>query len=203
MATNVEENRDTLMKRLRIAALSGGASGGILGSLHSAMSPKSTLGSIGLGALKTAGLGAVAAPSGLLAGEAILGAPEKGEVNPYTHRGLAGGAAVGAAGGGLAALYLASGGKIPLSKLGSFGSFLDEGAQGALQKNNIIMNKLRSWAANPSAKNMLKASVMGTSLGGLAGGGFAMGEGQEADIISNEAAALHKKRIAKRSQDGY
>lgn len=196
-----DQSQGTLLRRLRTAALSGGASGALLGGLHAAVSPKSTLETVLLNALKSGALGAVAAPSGLAAGEAILGHPKDGEVNPYTHRGLVGGAALGAGLGGLGAAYLASGKKFPLAKLGSFGAQLDEKIAGGLSQNNLVANKLRSWASNPSAGNLTKAALLGSGVGAAAGGGFSAGEGEEADILSNENDAMHRRRMAR--QRGY
>ena len=187
-------SRSTLMHRLRLAALSGGASGAGLGAIHAAMSPGSTVGSIGASALKSALLGGAAAPAGLAAGEAILGSPKPGEANPSTHRGLIGGATLGAGAGGLAALYLASGRKIPLTKLGSLGEKIESKAAGFMGADNLIANKLRSWATNPSASNLAKAALLGGGAAGVAGGSFSAGEGEESDILNNEAEALQRKR---------
>jgi hypothetical protein len=136
----------------------------------------------------------------MLAGEGILGPPDEDETNPYTHRGLVGGAAVGAGLGGLGAMFLASGGKLPMAKLGSFGSKVEKGAQEILGADNVIAKKLRAWARNPNASNLTKAGLVGSLAGGATGGGFAMGEGQEADVLSNELVA-HKRRRLRRDSE--
>ncbi len=184
-----DQAKPTLLKRMKTAALSGGTTGAALGAMHAITSPAATAEKIGLAALKGGAAMGAATPAAIYAGEKIMGTPGKEEVNPYTHRGLVGGAALGAGLGGLGAAYLASGKKLPFAKLGSFGD-----------TDNIILSRIRKWAENPSARNIAKAVALGGGALGLAGAHFAGEEGSGVDILQNELDAHAKRRLQRRAQ---
>lgn len=193
-----DDNRQSLLKRMRTAALSGAVTGGVLGGGSALLGGAKTFGSFARPALKGAAIFGAGAPTGLLAGEALLGKPKHGEVNPYMHRGLAGGALLGALAGGGGAAYLASGKKLPFAKLGAFGDKAEEAIGGLYGADNIISNKIRQWAQNPSAGNIAKASLLGGATAGVLGGHFAGEEGAGVDILNNEAESHHKKALLRR-----
>lgn len=186
-------NQDqTLIDRLKTAALTGAASGGLLGAGSALLGGgKSLRGILRKAAIGAAG-GGIAAPAAIGAGEAVLGAPEQDEKNPYVRRGLVGGAIIGGGlGGGISAL-LASGKKLPLTKMGAFGDKIKT----ALSADNIILNKLREYAENPSRSNIVKGTLLGTGIGAFGGAEFSADEGLNLDAIQNEieAAKIRKQK---------
>lgn len=164
--------RDDIKK----AALSGAASGGLLGlggGLLSGGGIKSALRAAALGAL---GGGAVSG-AGVGAGSALMGEPEEGEISPYTRRGALGGGTVGAGLGGLLGAALGKNylkmAKFPsLGKLGGkkgallgglggggAGAFMagDEGMQ-----LDFIQNELDAMEKKRRADQIAKSIVDGT-----------------------------------------
>lgn len=151
------------------AALSGAASGGLLGLAGSALGGggiKQALRSALLGALA----GGTVSGGGIAIGDTVMGAPEQGEINPYTRRGALGG---GIAGAGVGAL------------LG-----------GALAKKYLKIPKatgITQFFANRQPK---MAAALGAMGGGLAGAYQAGDEGMQLDFIQNEIDAMGRKRKA-------
>lgn len=151
------------------AALSGAASGGILGLVGSGLAGgglKSALRASLLGALT----GGAISGAGVGTGTAMLGSPEEDEVNPYTRRGVLGGGVAGAGMGGLLGAALAK-------------RFL---------KFKAPPPALKALADQP----VRKAAGIGAGAGGAFGAYQAGDEGMQVDFIKNEIDELQRKRKA-------
>jgi len=176
-----QENDDTLMRRLRLAALSGGLSGAGIGGAGALLG-----GAKGKGILKAAAsaglLGGASAPVGIGIGESILGAPKKGEKNANSRRGMIGGALVGGmAGAGLAGLMK---NKALLSKFGSMG----KKAEGLIDSDNLIFNKMRDLVNQKDKAKVAMGAGLGAGTGALVGGFHGGDEGLGVDAVENEIA---------------
>lgn len=186
----MRDHNQTLLDRLKAAALTGAASGGLLGAGSALLGGAKNL----PGVLKKAAIGAVGggivAPAAIGTGEAIMGAPGPDEQNAYVRRGLLGGAILGGGLGAGAAGLMSAGAKLPLAKLGAFGDKIKT----AMSADNIVLNKLRQYAQNPSRSNIMKGVLLGTGIGALAGGEFSADEGLNLDAIQNEIDAAKMRR---------
>lgn len=160
------------------AALSGAASGGVMGLIGAGM------GGSGLkkalrAALLGSGVGATVAGGGTALGSSVLGSPGEGEINPYTRRAALGG---GIAGAGIGAALSAA-----LAKKW-------------LKINNPPLSKIFA------GKSPGKSALLGGAVGGLFGGYQGGDEGMQLDFIQNEIDALARKRkadeLAKRIMEG-
>lgn len=189
------ENKQSVFDRLKLAALSGGVTGGGLGGVSSFLggaNPKSILRSVMLGA----GTGAVLAPLAMGTGEAVMGEPEADEKNPYTRRGAVGGSLLGGAVGLGGALLLKN--KLPMAKLGSLGEKITEG----LNSENIVMKKMRDLVNSGDKKDLAAALGIGTTAGVVAGSHFGADEGMGQDVVANELSNIKTKRAKKRLMAG-
>jgi hypothetical protein len=184
------QHEQTILDRLKAAALTGAVAGAGTGAVSSLLGGAKKLKQLVRPSLIGAGVGSVAAPAGIGAGEAVMGAPDESEKSPYTMRGLAGGAALGALAGGGIGGVLSAGKRLKLSKLGSFGDKIKDLGK----TENIVFSKLRQYADNPSRANIIKGILLGTGVGGLAGANFASDQGMNIDAIRNEIERRQMKK---------
>lgn len=158
-------------ERTKNAALSGAASGAVLGGAGSILTGanlKSALRAALLGSVASAGM----AGGGMAIGNSILGdPPDEDEINPNTRRTALGG---GIAGGSIGALLGGALGKKYLRLPGATG--------------------LTKYIASKSPKT---AALLGGGSGALAGSYLAADEGMQLDFLQNELDALERKRRAK------
>lgn len=169
------DNSDDYWKRyLQMAAsgaLTGAGFGGIGRILGGSRSIAQILGSGAAGAA----IGATAIPASAMIGEAVLGAPEEEDRQPYTLRAGLGGAAAGAGLGGIGGAAMSSGLSDRLAQaLPKTAKFMSSN----LPLDNIIIDKIRKIGPG-------KGALAGSLLGALGLGFMASDEGQQIDTIRN------------------
>jgi len=175
------KHHENMLSSLAKMGLSAGTTGGIVGGATSLLGGARSLGGIAKGALGGAALAAPLAVGATGLGNLLMGAPDEGDSSAYARRaglgGLIGGGLAGAAIGGLVGRRgIGAISKLPYA----------ERVSEKLPLDNVIVDKIKQWAANPSAISSAKsAALLGSVLGG--GAGFYAGdEGTQLDFLRNQ-----------------
>lgn len=180
-----EENKESMLQRIKRSALSGGVSGAILGAGSTALT--SSLKPVDLlkGALHGAGLGSAVTGIGTGLGESLMGAPGAEESNPSLKRGALGGGVAGAVLGGLGGLALATGKLSTLSRLApkaasAIEKFMAKEAEKGSARSGLI-GKVKKLAQDGAVAH---AATLGAAGGGALGAYYGGDEGLQADAVN-------------------
>lgn len=196
---DIPETREERIRKLMLSAAAGGMGLGA-GTSILAKGTK-TFKDVAKAAGKGGLISALLAGTAGTAGDLVLGDPEPGEKNAFMKRGavggLVGGALLGGAGGALAAS-------------GKVGKYLGTGKLAEklsklVPEENMVANKFKTWAGNPSRGRTTLGGLLGGGLGSAGSAFVGADEGMQADIIAEQAQKLKPKRRTyqrERSNDG-
>ena len=179
-----KRRRDQESSAVGEAARSAGLWGGLGGAAYQLVNGNRSIPSVLLRGLGSAAIAAPAAAGATAIGNALLGSPKSDDPAAYTTRGALGGGLGGALLGSGVGYLLGSGRLRGLAHL-PFAEKAAESVKKVLPIDNLITDRLRSWASMGSHANGLKsAGLLGGALGGF-GAMTGSSEGMGVDAIRN------------------
>jgi hypothetical protein len=195
-----QKEKSTRAQRLRDFMLSAAAGGGVLTGGQALLgSGTRTLKNVASAAGKGALVSSLLAGTAGLTGDLILGAPKPNETDGNSSRGgiggLVGGGLVGAGIGGLAASGKLGGLVSRIGKTGKRGEQIAKGLASVLPKDNMVVDKFKSWGADPTKTKTMLGAMLGSGLGGGSSAFLGLDEGMQADLLQSKAREYRKKKV--------